>query len=388
MNTEIEKKKNLLAVSGDFVPTISNLSEFEKGDIKALFGEELLKILSDAECRVFNLEVPLADIKTPIKKWGPNLIAPVRTLETYNKIRADVLGLANNHILDQGKKGLISTLSVLKKNGIRTVGAGRNLEEAAKPLIFCLGKIKIGILAFCEHEFSVAGRKSCGANAYNPCYSFGQVEQLSRKTDYTIVLYHGGKEHYRYPSPDLQTVCRSFADKGANLIVCQHSHCVGCEERYRGSVIVYGQGNFLFDYSSSMFWSTGLIVMVDRNLEVSYVPIVKKDNAVRLAEPECAEQILADFMSRSRKIQEPFFVKEKYAEFADVMLKDYLRFLSGKNNSILFRVFHKMTGRKLEDKYFDMIYKNNYYLALKNFIECEAHRELLLQGLNNKLNID
>ena len=51
-----------------------------------------------------------------------------------------VRGLANNHILDQGKKGLISTLSVLKKSGISIAGAGRNLEEAGKPLIFCLGK--------------------------------------------------------------------------------------------------------------------------------------------------------------------------------------------------------------------------------------------------------
>jgi len=332
----MNKKRYLLAVSGDFVPTPSNLAEFENADMKALFGEELIRVLSDAECRIFNLEVPFADTRTPVKKWGPNLIAPVRTIETYRKIKADVLGLANNHILDQGKKGLISTLSVLKKSGISIAGAGRNLEEAGKPLIFCLGKMKIGILAFCEHEFSVAGRDSCGANPFNPFCSFEQVEQESRKTDYTVVLYHGGKEHYRYPSPDLQTVCRGLADKGADLIVCQHSHCIGCEEQYRGSVIVYGQGNFLFDRSSSVMWSTGLIVMVDRNMEVSYTPIVKKDNGVRLAAPECAQQILADFRSRSRQIQNPDFVKEKYKEFANVMLKDYLRFFSGKNNSILF----------------------------------------------------
>lgn len=384
----MNKKRYLLAVSGDFVPTPSNLAEFENADMKALFGEELIRVLSDAECRIFNLEVPFADTRTPVKKWGPNLIAPVRTIETYRKIKADVLGLANNHILDQGKKGLISTLSVLKKSGISIAGAGRNLEEAGKPLIFCLGKMKIGILAFCEHEFSVAGRDSCGANPFNPFCSFEQVEQVSRKTDYTVVLYHGGKEHYRYPSPDLQTVCRGLADKGADLIVCQHSHCIGCEEQYRGSVIVYGQGNFLFDRSSSVMWSTGLIVMVDRNMEVSYTPIVKKDNGVRLAAPECAQQILADFRSRSRQIQNPVFVKEKYKEFANVMLKDYLRFFSGKNNSIFFRAIHKLTGRRLEDRYFDMIYKKDDFLALRNFIECEAHRELLLQGLNNRLNID
>ena len=73
------------------------------------------------------------------------------------------------------------------------------------------------------------------------------AEQKDNKCDYTIVLYHGGKEYYRYPSPNLQRVCRYMIEKGTDLVICQHSHCIGCEENYLSGKIVYGQGNFIFD---------------------------------------------------------------------------------------------------------------------------------------------
>ena len=43
--------------------------------------------------------------------------------------------------------------------------------------------------------------------------------ELKKQCDYVIVLYHGGKEHYRYPSPYLQKVCRKIVDKGADIVV-------------------------------------------------------------------------------------------------------------------------------------------------------------------------
>ena len=33
---------------------------------------------------------------------------------------------------------------------------------------------------------------------------------------------------------------------GADVVLCQHSHCIGCYEQYEGAHILYGQGNFHF----------------------------------------------------------------------------------------------------------------------------------------------
>lgn len=61
------------------------------------------------------------------------------------------------------------------------------------------------------------------------------------------MLYHGGKEYYRYSSPNLQKTCRKMTEKGADLVLCQHSHCIGSYEEYNDSTILYGQGNFIFN---------------------------------------------------------------------------------------------------------------------------------------------
>ena len=67
-----------------------------------------------------------------------------------------------------------------------------------------------------------------------------------------------------------------MVDKGANLVVLQHSHCVNCEEDYNGGKIIYGQGNFIFEKRNDECWKTALLVTVDiDNYEIGYVPLDK-----------------------------------------------------------------------------------------------------------------
>ncbi len=242
-----------ILIGADLVPTQSNTDLFATGDAQALVGDELYQLLCNADYRIFNLEVPLTDREKPIPKCGPNLIAPTKCVAGYKAMQVDLLTLANNHILDQDQQGLESTCAVLDAAGIAYTGVGQTLEEAAEPYIFeCDGK-RIGVYACAEHEFSIVTDSTPGANPIDLLESPDHVAALKAQCDFVIVLYHGGKEHYRYPSPMLQKVCRKLVEKGANLVICQHSHCIGCEEKYQGGTIVYGQGNFLFDHSESEF---------------------------------------------------------------------------------------------------------------------------------------
>ena len=167
--------------------------------------------------------------------------------------------------------------------------------------------------------------------------SLDHIQDLKAQTDHVIVLYHGGKEHYRYPSPHLQKVCRKCIEKGADLVVCQHTHCIGCEEKYLNGTIVYGQGNFLFDYTESEYWQTGLLISLNSNFEITYIPIVKKNNTVRLAEDSISNEILKQFKMRSEEILDDRVIKEKYSEFSRKMIVNYLLTFSGKRRSIILR---------------------------------------------------
>lgn len=331
---------------------------------------------------MFNLEVPLVDKEDKIFKCGPNLIAPTSTINGIKKLDPSLISLANNHILDQGEEGLHSTIKLLKENGIPYIGVGENLKEANKGYILEKFGKKIGVYSCAEIEFTIATDNSCGANPFDSFESLDYIEKLRKECDYLIVLYHGGKEHYRYPSSYLQKVCRKISEKGADLIVCQHSHCIGCYEEYNNSTIVYGQGNFIFDDSESEYWQTSLIINLDieNNYKVSYIPIRKNKNVVSLAMGEDKKKILEEFNNRSKEILEENFIENNYKEFSMEMLDGYLYNFCGMNKWL--RRIDKYIFKKY---FFKKIYNAKKLIALQNFIECEAHRELLLKGIKERI---
>ena len=370
----------VLLIAADLVPTQSNYDLFAKGDVNVLVGSDLHNILYAADYRVFNLEVPITDTVKPISKCGPNLIAPTATINGIKALNPTLLGLANNHILDQDEQGLVSTIELLKSYNIDSVGAGKGLNDAAKPYILEKEGLKIGVYACAEHEFTIATEKRAGANPFDPLVSLDHIAVLKTQCNYVIVLYHGGKEHYRYPSPYLQKVCRKMAEKGADIVVCQHSHCIGAKEEYAGATIVYGQGNFLFDYSESEFWKTSLLIKADfaEKMTVEYIPICMSGVGVRLAKSEEKGKILADFELRSKQISVTDFIENEYIEFCKINGEYYLRTLAGFNR--IMRGIDRLTNGRL----IKSIYSEKHRKALVNLIECEAHRELVLKTLKAK----
>lgn len=367
-----------LLIAADLVPTKSNINLFNNADIKALLGDELLSLWNSVDIRIFNLEVPLVDNENPIDKCGPNLVAPTSTIKGIKALNPTLITLANNHIMDQDVQGLNSTRNLLKNYRIPYVGVGDNLCEASKPYIINQDGVRIGIYACTEHEFTIAEEDKPGANPFDPLESLDHIYKLKSECDYVIVLYHGGKEHYRYPSPYLRKVCRKMVEKGADLVVTQHSHCIGCFEEYEKATIVYGQGNFIFDRSNSEFWKTSLVIKVSINkgIHVEYIPIVKVGNGVRLAAGEEKQKILEAFNKCSKDILIEGFVEKQYEEFAQKNIGNYLRHFSGFGKWISRIDRYLLKGLLIKNKY-----DKKRILAIQNYIECEAHRELVLAGL-------
>lgn len=363
-----------ILIAADIVPVETNIDLFRQSDTLSLVGKELFNRLTTADFIVMNLEVPLVNEKSPIRKCGPNLIATTDTIKGLKAIDPYFFTLANNHILDQGAEGLRSTIRVLKENGIAFSGAGENLKEAVKPYTRNIGGYHVGFYCCAEHEFSIATETNPGANPYDPLTSFDAVFELKKRCDFVFVLYHGGKEHYRYPSPMLQKVFRKFADCGADFVIAQHTHCIGCMETYKESTLVYGQGNFLFDNSESDYWKTSLLIEFDlQTKRINYIPLVKNKNTVREAMDECRKEILDGFLTRSKEITVEGFIQKKYAEFAQKMCTDYiLRFSGSLKKNIIVRVLNKLTSYR----FMNLFYPDDSKVVIENILDCEAHREL------------
>jgi len=369
-----------MAICGDLVPTRSNAPFFERGEVSSALDERLIFLLMTADARVINLEAPLFDGSAPIKKAGPALSAPTGCTKGLGQL-SPILALANNHILDHGPEGLNSTLGALNAAGIPAFGAGSSLSLASKPYIYIKDGLRIGLIACCEREFSVAGENSPGANPFDPLETPDQVQRLKASCDHVVVLYHGGIECYRYPSPGLRKALRKLVEKGADLVVCQHTHAVGCFEEYEGGTIVYGQGNLLFDRRSDEFWRTALVVQATfgGGVHVQYLPVVHQGHRALMAKGDEADAILSGFYERSKEILSPGFVEESFGRRAEQALEGALYALSGKDR-LLTRVDRRLGGFITR-----RAFTRRRMVDLIDLAECDALREQLLEGLKKRL---
>lgn len=368
-----------LLICGDIFPDTSIQKSMMSPDPLALLGKRLFDRLQEADFTLANLEAPLTDKPVGIVKNGPVLSAPTACAKGLKAMGVSALTLANNHIMDCGESGFSHTLQALRDTDISYFGAGKTLDEACKGYVMEKDGVRVGVYACAEHEFSVVSAERAGANPFVLHSACTHVQKLKEICDRVLVLLHGGKEYYRYPSPSLQNDCRSMIDAGADLVVCQHSHCVGCKEAYKDGVIVYGQGNFLFPGPDNDFWNNGLLIEweVDReNSRVDFIPFHSGMDGICEAEGEKRATLLKEFFNRSDEICDPSFVNRNYRQFARDFFSTYVAAIFG------YSKWERRWDRYVfKGKIFEKKLNKARALALLNFIDCEAHRELITEGL-------
>ena len=353
---------------GDFCPQPRS----GKSAAQDLFAD-VDDLLSRADLRVVNVEVPLTTSRHPIVKSGPHLSAPPGVADLL-KGRFEIALLANNHILDHGPRAALQTINALHRRGLRTVGAGRNHEQASRPLTIAAKGFSIAILNACEHEFGVAGRNSAGGAGLEPFGMIRQIMDLRSKHDVVLVFTHGGNEMNPLPSPRVMAMNRAFAEAGASAVVNTHPHVPQAIETWEGTPIAYSLGNFVFD---------SRIVDLDKHEPLWWVGM-----PVLLTFARADGRIKASMM--------PFFTSLDYAS-------GRLQLVRGKERARLSKwlreVSHVLKDEQLLQEYFDAwttVHGAAYYGGMKhhaadvatrrgrsdyagyrNLWTCEAHNELI-----------
>lgn len=365
-----------IVIGGDVCPINRSRARFEAGDAAAIFTD-LLDEIEGADLSVVNLECPLTKSPTPVDKVGPVLGAPPETVCGIRQAGIGVVGLANNHILDHGVEGLRSTAAACRDYGVETVGAGMDVEQAARPLILKAGGLRVAILAVAEHEFSVADESRAGANPLEVIRVVGALRAAGEEADVRIVLLHGGNEFYPYPSRRLQGVCRFLVEEGATAVICQHSHRAGCLERHGGGHIVYGQGNLVFDCHPNPreCWYEGFLVVLEVTAAgaagLRVVPYRQFDEvaAVRRLRGEALAAFEAALKERSRNLADPERLDREWRRFCREQRDHYLGYLGGHPgwlrylNARLGFLHHSYSARRKR--------------LVRSVIQCESHREVL-----------
>ena len=222
---------------------------------------DALAVLAEAapDVRIINLEtsVTTSDAFAPGK--GVHYRMHPANLPALSVVRPNVCVLANNHVGDFGRPGLLETLAVLAHAGLPPVGAGRNADEAARPavlplgdgrrvLVFAVGTVSSGIPGYWAATADQPGVALTELTGDAASRLIDAVRRVRGPSDTVVVSIHWGSNW----GDDVPHRHRRFAhrliDSGVDLVHGHSSHHPCAIEIYRGRLILYGCGDLVDDY--------------------------------------------------------------------------------------------------------------------------------------------
>jgi hypothetical protein len=210
------------------------------------------ELISGADLAIANFENPAPDNFRYHAK-GTVFSADPKLIKGLADAGIDYVGVANNHIGDAGRAGILQTIANLAGDGIASSGAGRNVAAAHKPALLDVGGVTLGILAYDTiARYYGAGTSRAGSAILSANALKADVAAARNAgADVVIVFPHWGTEYDPTPFKGQQALARAAIDAGADMVIGNHAHWAGAMETYAGKPIWYALGNFVFDQTWS-----------------------------------------------------------------------------------------------------------------------------------------
>ena len=262
---------------------------------------KIRELLSVADIAFGNLEACFGDGLTPYQAKNILLSAPEKSSTRLREMGFDVLSLANNHCADFGPDAIVRTKNILTKNGIDGFGAGENEIEARSPNISVAGGLKIGFLGY---DAGAMRNAAPFVAPLRPAVLTHDLAALRPKVDFIVVSFHWGKEYSVQPTIEQETIAHSAIDSGADMVLGHHPHVLQRIESYKGKLIVYSLGNFIFD-QPGLNTSRSMILQVAirsrKVVSVQVYPVFLEHYLPRVPSDAQARSIVDDLKSLSVK---------------------------------------------------------------------------------------
>jgi poly-gamma-glutamate synthesis protein (capsule biosynthesis protein) len=226
---------------------------------------------SAARAYLTGADVTVGNLETPLSRRGRAVPGKTFTFRGSPSVARglsvagfDLVGQGNNHARDFGALALKDTITNLDRAGIAHAGAGLNRSAAFKPAIIERNGAKIAYLSY-----SQIGPASFAATSRGPgtAYTTGlagvrrQIAAAHKDADYVIVSFHWGVERSYKPTSTQVRFGRMAIDAGADAVLSHHPHVIQGVEYYKGRIIAYSLGNFVFSPGSAAGHDTMILTM-------------------------------------------------------------------------------------------------------------------------------
>ena len=253
-----DKGRVTFAFAGDIMfdesYTIMNQYIIEGSNVNNAFLEGLLDRMRTADVFMINNEFPFSTRGEPVEGKKFTFRADPKHVGIYNEIGVDLVSLANNHAYDYGNDALLDTFDTLDAAGIPYVGAGRNIDEATKPVYVIANGMKIAIVSATQIERNLpthtkeATSSSAGVlRCLDPSALLKVIEEAKENSDFVILYIHWGSEGAEEIDWLQRDQAIVYAKAGVDLIIGNHTHCLQQLDLVEGVPVAYSLGNFWFN---------------------------------------------------------------------------------------------------------------------------------------------
>jgi hypothetical protein len=217
------------------------------------------KLVSSADLAIANFENPAPDSF----RWhgrGTVFSANPRYIKGLVDAGLDWVSLANNHIGDAGRTGMLQTMENLDGYGLAHGGLGKNATAAHKATLLKAGDVTVGILGYDQIAKSYNADADTPGSARMTTKTLKADIKAARKAgaDVVVVFPHWGVEYRAAPSAAQRALGKAAIDAGADLVIGNHPHWAEGMEVYKGKPIWYALGNFVFDQTWSEYTMEGM----------------------------------------------------------------------------------------------------------------------------------
>lgn len=326
---EQQGRKVTLAAVGDVLPepswiaSPSSLAKLLSGVRDPLFA---------ADIAFANLETPLTNYPYPTPHKSETSIAFKRDW-IFKAQRSDVatglaggginvVSLANNHTLDYQANGLRDTILSLEATGVMWCGVGETARAALAPRYVTVGDVTFAFIAAAHSSSTPRGFFAAQtpllakegseevrfsvASANDLPLLLSSIRQAQTKADVVAVSLHWGVEMKPFPEKWQRAMARRIIDAGADVIIGHHPHVLQGVERYKGKIILYSLGNFVFDSSPTRWQSAMAFITFDplsKDLSLKMLPVRIHDyGRVALATGRDADEVRQQIYARSEPL--------------------------------------------------------------------------------------
>ena len=268
--------------------------------IEGSISQEMLDVMRSADIFMVNNEFPYSNRGTPTENKKFTFRAKPEYASYLLDMGADIVSLANNHAYDYGKIAFLDTLDTLNGIGMPYVGAGRNLEEAIKPVYFIVNDQKIAFVAATQIERTEnpdtkeATQNSPGVfRCWNVDKLLEVVANAKQVSDYVIVYIHWGTEATDQLDWAQKDQAVKISNAGADLIIGDHPHVLQQFGYCEDTPVMYSLGNFLFNSKAQDTCLVKLTLDANGFKSLQFIPGRQQDCSVTMLHGTEKERVLS-----------------------------------------------------------------------------------------------